>query len=43
MKAAVWTGYGKLEIQEVPVPEIGESEVLIQVMAAGVCITDLHV
>ncbi|MGI5856807.1 MAG: zinc-dependent alcohol dehydrogenase [Candidatus Merdivicinus sp.] len=43
MKAAVWTDYGKLEIQEVPVPEIGESEVLIQVMAAGVCITDLHV
>lgn len=43
MKAAVWTDYGKIEIQEVPIPEISGNEVLIKVMAAGVCITDLHV
>ncbi len=43
MKAAVWTDYGKLEIKDVPMPQIGEDEVLLRVRAAGVCITDLHV
>lgn len=43
MKAAVWTDYNRMEIREVPVPEIAKDEVLIRVMAAGVCITDLHV
>lgn len=43
MKAAVWTDYGKMEIQEVPMPIIGENEVLLKVRAAGLCKTDLHV
>lgn len=43
MKAAVWTDYHKIEIQEVPVPEIGPVEVLIKVHSAGVCATDLEV
>lgn len=43
MKAAVWTDYGKMEIQEVPMPVIGEDEVLLKVRAAGLCMTDLHV
>ena len=43
MKAAVWTDYGKIEIKEVPTPEIGKNEVLLKVLAAGVCVTDLHV
>ena len=43
MKAAVWVDYGKIEIREVPVPVIGDNEVLLKVRAAGVCITDLHV
>lgn len=43
MKAAVWTDYGKMEVKEVPVPSIGEDEVLVKVRAAGVCVTDLHV
>lgn len=43
MKAAVWSDYGKIEIKEVPIPSIGEGEVLLKVRAAGVCITDLHV
>ena len=43
MKAAVWTDYNQMEVREVPVPEIFDEEVLIRVMAAGVCITDLHV
>lgn len=43
MKAAVWVDYGKIEIKEVPMPIIGDDEVLLKVRAAGVCITDLHV
>ena len=43
MKAAVWTDYGKIEVKEVPVPIIGEDEVLLKVRAAGLCVTDLHV
>ncbi len=43
MKAAVWTDYNKIEIQEVPVPEIGPGEALVKVHSAGVCATDLEV
>ena len=43
MKAALWSDYGKIEIREVPMPVIGDDEVLLRVRAAGVCITDLHV
>lgn len=43
MKAAVWTDYGKIEIKDVPIPEISEKEALLKVRAAGVCVTDLHV
>lgn len=43
MKAAVWTDYGKMEVREVPMPVIGEGEVLLKVRAAGLCMTDLHV
>jgi len=45
MKALVKTakGPGLVELQEVPVPEISENEVLIEVKAAGICGTDLHI
>lgn len=43
MKAAVWSDYGKIEMKEVPLPVIGDDEVLLKVRAAGVCVTDLHV
>jgi L-iditol 2-dehydrogenase len=43
MRAAVWTGYNKIEIQEVPDPQITENEVLVKVMAAGLCATDIEV
>jgi L-iditol 2-dehydrogenase len=43
MLAAVWTDYGKIELQDVPVPEIAVHEVLLKVQAAGVCATDLEV
>jgi len=45
MKALVKTakGEGFLEMREVPVPEISDTEVLIEVKAAGICGTDLHI
>ena len=43
MKAAVVHEFGKpLRIEEVPIPTPGPGEVLIRVMANGVCHTDLH-
>lgn len=43
MKAAVVRGFGKpLTIEEVPVPEPGPGEVLVKIVASGVCHTDLH-
>jgi len=44
MKAAVLHEIGKpLRIQEVPVPEIGPDEVLVETRACGICRTDLHI
>ncbi len=44
MKAAVLTEVKKpLEIKEVPIPEFGPDEVLVRVLACGVCRTDLHI
>lgn len=45
MRALVKTGKGKglLEVRDVPEPTIGESEVLIDVKACGICGTDLHI
>jgi L-iditol 2-dehydrogenase len=45
MKALVKTekGVGKLELRDVPVPKPGPGEVLLKILAAGVCGTDLHV
>ena len=45
MNALVKTAKGKglIEIREVPVPEIGDNEVLIEVKAAGICGTDIHI
>ena len=43
MKAAVWTGVDKIEIQDLPLPEIAKEEALIKVRAAGVCVTDYHI
>src|SRR6201995_3868541 len=43
MKAAVVNGLGKpLSIEEVPVPVPGPGEVLVKIVATGVCHTDLH-
>lgn len=42
MKAAVMNTPGEIEIKELPVPEIGPDEVLIKIMAVGVCGSDVH-
>ena len=43
MKAVVKyePGEGKIEVREVPIPEIGDDDVLIEVKAAGVCGSDI--
>lgn len=43
MKAAVVKGFKQqLTVEEVPIPEPREGQVLIRVMASGVCHTDIH-
>ena len=44
MRAIVKTGAGPgMEVRDVPVPAVGASDVLIRVLSAGVCGTDLHI
>ena len=44
MKAAYLVEHGApLEIRDVPVPEPGPGEVLVELEACGVCHTDLHI
>jgi L-iditol 2-dehydrogenase len=40
MKAACYYGVGDIRVEEVPVPEIGENELLVRVKACAVCGTD---
>lgn len=42
MKAAVMHNTREIKIEEYPVPKIGPDEVLIKVMAVGICGSDLH-
>jgi L-iditol 2-dehydrogenase len=41
MRAAVYKGSGVVEVEKVPVPQIGAGEVLIRVETCGICHTDL--
>lgn len=41
MRAAVYVGHSRIEIQTVPVPEIGAGELLVRVECCGICHTDL--
>lgn len=40
MKAAVFEKVGVIKVKEVPVPEIGDNEVLIKIKYTGICGTD---
>lgn len=42
MKAMMLTDYRKLEIQDVPEPEVGAEQVLLRVGACGICGSDIH-
>jgi alcohol dehydrogenase, propanol-preferring len=42
MRALQLVDAGTVEIREVPVPEIGPSDLLVRVGAAGICHSDLH-
>jgi (R,R)-butanediol dehydrogenase/meso-butanediol dehydrogenase/diacetyl reductase len=42
MAAAVLKGPGRLEIEEVPVPDPGPGDVLVEVDRCGICGSDLH-
>lgn len=42
MRAAVCKDFETIEIEDVPVPEPGRNEVLVQVRATGLCGSDLH-
>ena len=41
MRAGVYRDQGVVRVEEVPVPEVGPSEVLIKVAACGICGTDI--
>jgi D-arabinitol dehydrogenase (NADP+) len=42
MKAVVYKQPGKFEVRQIPLSEPGANEVLLRVLVAGVCGTDLH-
>ncbi len=42
MKAAVFQAPGRIQVQEMDVPLIGENDVLLKVRVVGICGSDLH-
>ncbi|MGZ6954297.1 MAG: zinc-dependent alcohol dehydrogenase [Acidimicrobiia bacterium] len=42
MPAAVLTGPATIEVQQLPTPEVGPTQVLVEVGWCGICGTDLH-
>lgn len=43
MKSAVWIGKGEVKIEEMPVPQPEDDEVLIHVSYTGICASDIHI
>ena len=43
LKAAILVGKKTMEIKEVQIPEISENEILIKIIATGICGSDVHV
>ena len=43
MKAAVYLGPNHLEVQELPIPDVGDNQVLVKVAYCGICGTDVHI
>ena len=42
MKALVWHGDQRLSWDDIPAPQPGEGEVVLEVERAGICGSDLH-
>ena len=42
MKAMLLTEYKQLQLTDLPKPEVGPNDVLIQVRACGICGSDIH-
>ena len=42
MKALLLEAYNKLVVADVPVPEVGDEDLLVRVKACGVCGSDVH-
>jgi L-iditol 2-dehydrogenase len=42
MRALVLSEYRRLEVRDVPTPEVGERDVLVRVRASGICGSDVH-
>jgi (R,R)-butanediol dehydrogenase/meso-butanediol dehydrogenase/diacetyl reductase len=42
MPAAVYKGARTISVEDVPIPQLGPSEVMLQVSHCGICGTDLH-
>ena len=42
MKALLLEEYKKLTVTDMPEPEFGEHDVLIQIKACGICGSDIH-
>src|SRR5437764_11590399 len=40
--AAVWYGTNDLRLEDRPLPRLGPTDVMVDVVACGVCATDLH-
>ncbi|MBE6583475.1 MAG: theronine dehydrogenase [Ruminococcaceae bacterium] len=41
-KVAMLTGPKKIEVQELPIPTLGDDDILVKVEGAGICGTDVH-
>ena len=42
MRALVLSEYKRLDVRDVPTPEVGERDVLVRVRACGICGSDVH-
>ncbi len=41
-RAAMLVGSKKIEVQEIPLPQLGDNDILVKVEGAGICGTDVH-
>lgn len=42
MKACIITGPGRTEVADIPIPQVGDDEVLVKVSICGVCTSEIH-